>query len=145
MNHRKSGRKLARTSAHRKALLRNMVTSLLEHEQIRTTDAKAKELAARFKNNFEAYADVAPKEVIESGKTTRVNLETPVTVMLLYWTTDVAEDGTVLQQFAATRVVLIVCVAILHAGRGRLLVIMYRVAEQSARALACRGRPPIGT
>lgn len=44
MNHRKSGRKLSRTSAHRKALLRNMVTSLLEHEQIRTTDAKAKEL-----------------------------------------------------------------------------------------------------
>jgi large subunit ribosomal protein L17 len=44
MNHRKSGRRLGRTSAHRKALLRNMVTSLLEHEQIRTTDAKAKEL-----------------------------------------------------------------------------------------------------
>lgn len=44
MNHRKSGRKLSRTSSHRKALLRNMVTSLLEHEQIRTTDAKAKEL-----------------------------------------------------------------------------------------------------
>jgi len=44
MNHRKTGRKLSRTSAHRKALLRNMVTSLLEHEQIRTTDAKAKEL-----------------------------------------------------------------------------------------------------
>ena len=35
-------------------------------------------------------------QVIESGKTTRVNLETPVTVMLLYWTADVAEDGTVL-------------------------------------------------
>ncbi|MBJ21155.1 MAG: 50S ribosomal protein L17 [bacterium] len=44
MNHRKTGRKLSRTGAHRKALLRNMVTSLLEHEQIRTTDAKAKEL-----------------------------------------------------------------------------------------------------
>ncbi len=44
MNHRKTGRKLSRTSAHRKALLRNMVTSLLDHEQIRTTDAKAKEL-----------------------------------------------------------------------------------------------------
>lgn len=44
MNHRKSARKLGRTSSHRKALLRNMVTSLLEHEQIRTTDAKAKEL-----------------------------------------------------------------------------------------------------
>jgi large subunit ribosomal protein L17 len=44
MRHLKSGRKLNRTSAHRKALLRNLVTSLLEHEQVRTTDAKAKEL-----------------------------------------------------------------------------------------------------
>ena len=44
MNHRKTGRKLSRSVSHRKALLRNMVTSLLEHEQIRTTDAKAKEL-----------------------------------------------------------------------------------------------------
>jgi len=35
-------------------------------------------------------------QVIESRKTTLVNLETPVTVMLLYWTADVAEDGTVL-------------------------------------------------
>jgi large subunit ribosomal protein L17 len=44
MNHRKNNKKLGRTSAHRKALFRNMVTSLLDHEQIRTTDAKAKEL-----------------------------------------------------------------------------------------------------
>jgi large subunit ribosomal protein L17 len=44
MRHLKAGRKLNRTSAHRKALLRNMVTSLIEHEQMRTTDAKAKEL-----------------------------------------------------------------------------------------------------
>ncbi len=44
MNHRKTGRKLGRSVAHRKALFRNMVTSLLEHEQIRTTDSKAKEL-----------------------------------------------------------------------------------------------------
>lgn len=44
MNHRRNQRKLSRTSSHRKALLRNLVTSLLEHEAIRTTDAKAKEL-----------------------------------------------------------------------------------------------------
>src|SRR5512134_2228019 len=44
MRHRKAGRKLGRTSAHRSAMLRNLVTSLLEHEQIETTDAKAKEL-----------------------------------------------------------------------------------------------------
>ena len=44
MRHRKVGRKLSRTSAHRSALMRNMVTSLLEHERIETTDAKAKAL-----------------------------------------------------------------------------------------------------
>jgi large subunit ribosomal protein L17 len=44
MRHRKSGRKLGRDSAHRKAMLRNMVTSLFEHGVIRTTDQKAKEL-----------------------------------------------------------------------------------------------------
>ena len=44
MRHLNAGRKLNRTSAHRKALFRNLVTSLIEHEQVRTTDAKAKEL-----------------------------------------------------------------------------------------------------
>ncbi len=44
MRHRKSGRRLGRDSAHRKALFRNMVTSLMQHERIQTTDAKAKEL-----------------------------------------------------------------------------------------------------
>ncbi len=44
MRHGKSGRKLNRSSSHRLAMFRNMVTSLLEHERIYTTDAKAKEL-----------------------------------------------------------------------------------------------------
>ncbi len=44
MRHGKSGRKLGRTSAHRKAMFRNMVTSLFEHERIVTTEQKAKEL-----------------------------------------------------------------------------------------------------
>jgi large subunit ribosomal protein L17 len=44
MKHRMHTRHLGRSSAHRKALMRNMVTSLLEHERIQTTDAKAKEL-----------------------------------------------------------------------------------------------------
>ena len=44
MRHRKRHGKLGRSSAHRKALLRNMVTSLLDQERIETTDAKAKEL-----------------------------------------------------------------------------------------------------
>jgi large subunit ribosomal protein L17 len=44
MRHLKSGRKLNRNSSHRKAMFRNMATSFLEHGQITTTLAKAKEL-----------------------------------------------------------------------------------------------------
>src|SRR5881296_1425258 len=44
MRHRVAGVKLGRTAAHRRALFRNLVTALLEHEVVRTTDAKAKEL-----------------------------------------------------------------------------------------------------
>ncbi len=44
MRHLKAGRKLNRTSAHRKALMRNLATELLARERIQTTTAKAKEL-----------------------------------------------------------------------------------------------------
>ncbi len=44
MRHRNAGRKLNRTSSHRKAMLSNMATSLFTHELIRTTLPKAKEL-----------------------------------------------------------------------------------------------------
>lgn len=44
MRHRKSGRKFGRTSAHRKSMFRNMTASLVEHELIKTTLPKAKEL-----------------------------------------------------------------------------------------------------
>ena len=44
MRHRVAGKKLGRSPAHRRALLRNLVTELLQHEAVRTTDAKAKEL-----------------------------------------------------------------------------------------------------
>ena len=44
MRHQKAGRKLNRTSAHRKAMFKNMTASLIEHEIIRTTVPKAKEL-----------------------------------------------------------------------------------------------------
>lgn len=43
MRHRKKLRKLGKTASHRKAMLKNMVASLFEHKQIRTTHAKAKE------------------------------------------------------------------------------------------------------
>ncbi len=44
MRHRKSGRKLNRNSSHRQAMFRNMANSLVEHESIKTTLPKAKEL-----------------------------------------------------------------------------------------------------
>jgi large subunit ribosomal protein L17 len=44
MRHRNAGIKLGRTSSHREAMFRNMVTSLFKHDRIRTTDVKAKEL-----------------------------------------------------------------------------------------------------
>ena len=44
MRHNKAGRKLGRTSEHRKALFANMASALIKHEQIKTTLPKAKEL-----------------------------------------------------------------------------------------------------
>ncbi len=44
MRHRKKGRQLGRQTKHRWALFRSLVTSLLEHERIETTEAKAKEI-----------------------------------------------------------------------------------------------------
>ena len=44
MRHKMGGRKLQRTSSHRRALLRNMAAALIKHEQITTTTAKAREL-----------------------------------------------------------------------------------------------------
>ena len=44
MRHKKKGRSLSRESSHRKALLMNLVKSLVKYEMIQTTDAKAKEL-----------------------------------------------------------------------------------------------------
>jgi large subunit ribosomal protein L17 len=44
MRHLRAGKKFNRSASHRRALLRNLVTSLLRHERIQTTDPKAKEL-----------------------------------------------------------------------------------------------------
>ena len=44
MRHRKAGRKLNRTSSHRRAMFKNMTASLIQHELIKTTLPKAKEL-----------------------------------------------------------------------------------------------------
>lgn len=58
MRHRLRGRKLNRTSSHRKALLRNLAISLITHKRIKTTDAKAKELRG-FVDRLVTYAKKA--------------------------------------------------------------------------------------
>lgn len=97
MRHLKSGRKLNRSTAHRSALYRNLVASLITFDRIRTTDAKAKEVrrfadrmvtlgkqgtlaarrrAAAFMRNPNAvrklFADVAPRFADRAGGYTRI-------------------------------------------------------------------------
>ena len=64
MRHRQSGRKLNRTSSHRKALFSNMSVSLLKHELIITTLPKAKEL----KSNVEKLITLGKKGDLHSKK-----------------------------------------------------------------------------
>jgi len=97
MRHLKSGRKLNRSSAHRSALYRNLVASLITYDRIRTTDANAKEVrrfadrmvtlgkqgtlsarrrAAAFMRNPNAvrklFGDVAPRFADRAGGYTRI-------------------------------------------------------------------------
>ena len=64
MRHAKAFRKLGRTSSHRKALFRNMLTSLIRHERIETTVPKAKEL----KRLADRYVTVAKKNTLASRR-----------------------------------------------------------------------------
>jgi len=65
MRHGKSGRKLNRNSAHRKAMFKNMSASLIEHEVIRTTVAKAKEL----RGVAEPLITLAKKDSVHNRRT----------------------------------------------------------------------------
>jgi large subunit ribosomal protein L17 len=58
MRHRKSGRKLGRKSSHRTALFNNLVTSLITHGRIETTEAKAKELRSYADSTIQWSIDV---------------------------------------------------------------------------------------
>ena len=58
MRHRNSGRKLGRNSSHRSALFNNLVTSLIVHGRIETTEAKAKELRAYADSTIQWSVDV---------------------------------------------------------------------------------------
>ncbi|MXP62826.1 50S ribosomal protein L17 [Roseomonas sp. M0104] len=82
MRHGVAGRKLGVTSAHRSAMLRNMATSLLKHEQITTTLPKAKELRPYVERIItlgkrgdlharrQAYAQIMDKKVVDKLFTT---------------------------------------------------------------------------
>ena len=65
MRHRKSGKKLGRNSSHRTALFNNLVTALLTHGRIETTEAKAKELRRFAEAAITWSVDVQP--VIAKG------------------------------------------------------------------------------
>ena len=80
MRHRKSGRKLGRNASHRKAMFRNMATSMIHEEKIVTTLAKAKEvrpmierLITLAKNNIEGKVDTADRvaAIRQAGKFVR--------------------------------------------------------------------------
>ena len=73
MRHQKSGRQLGRNSAHRKAMYRNMVTSLLDHERIETTLAKAKELRGKTERNISVALRLG--EVLDKDAATRTREE----------------------------------------------------------------------
>lgn len=66
MRHLNAQRKLGRTSSHRKAMLRNMVTSLLRHGEIRTTDAKAKEVR-RIADRIVTLTKRVPRSRVEAA------------------------------------------------------------------------------
>ena len=72
MRHRKAGRKLGRTSSHRKAMFRNMVVSLLRHDTIRTTVSKAKEL----RQYVEPVITIARKHAWSNYESTFAELQT---------------------------------------------------------------------
>ena len=80
MRHRKSGRKLGRNPTHRKAMFRNLVTSMIEEEQIVTTISKAKEmrpmiekLVTLAKKNVDGQVDPADRvaAIRQAGKFVR--------------------------------------------------------------------------
>ncbi len=64
MRHLKSGRKLNRTSSHRKAMFKNMATSLFRHEMIKTTLPKAKEL----RRTAEPLITLAKKDTVANRR-----------------------------------------------------------------------------
>jgi len=80
MRHQKSGRKLNRNSAHRKAMFRNMATSLFKHEIIKTTLPRAKEL----RRVAEPLITLAKEDTVAHRRTAFDRLRDPEAVGKLF-------------------------------------------------------------
>ena len=85
MKHRVVGRRLDRTTEHRTAMLRNLVTSLLEHERIKTTTPKAKEL----KRFADKIITLGKKGTAHARRTAAADVKSPEILAKLF--DDVAE------------------------------------------------------
>lgn len=79
MRHRWHGRKLGRTSKHRDAMTRNMVTSLIDEERVRTTLAKAKEV----RRHAERIITVGKRGTLHARRQVAAYLKTPAAVAKL--------------------------------------------------------------
>lgn len=82
MRHRKSGRKLNRTSSHRKMMFRNMAVSLIQHEQIKTTLPKAKDL----RRVVEPLVTLAKKDTVANRRVAFNRLRDRASVLKLFGT-----------------------------------------------------------
>jgi len=80
MRHLKSGRKFNRSSSHRKAMLRNMVTSVIMNERIQTTDAKAKEL----RRWVDRMITLGKKQTVAARRRARAYIRTDEAVFKLF-------------------------------------------------------------
>ena len=80
MRHLNAGRKLSRNSSHRHALMRNMVTSLIEHGRIRTTDAKAKEV----RRWAERMITLGKQQTVAARRRARAFVQTDAAVSKLF-------------------------------------------------------------
>lgn len=90
MDHRKKGRKLGRTTSHKKALLSNLSISLIKNKRIKTTEAKAKELRIFFeplvtkaKNAF-SYKDSAPEKNVHLRRVAKKFLKDKEAIKILF-------------------------------------------------------------
>lgn len=80
MRHNKGGKKLGRTTSHKKALIRNLLTSLIRHERIVTTDVKAKVL----KSAVDKMITLGKKGDLHSRRLAASLLFSPDTVKKLF-------------------------------------------------------------